>query len=235
MKKLILSLIVFLLPAALSADDAFTHYVNKDYQKAYDSLYSLFSSDSDDPLYSYNLGVVSSKLGKKGESLYFYLQSLQNSPDFSEARNNLEIVSKDLGVTVPKKLLEPLYAVDITLILFFISLYAFAVLLSILCFKNDWRIKITLLPVFLFTCVTASLYYFNYTEQAKETWAVVVAAEPLRSGPDSSLNEIGSVKEGEVINILYSSGSWYKVKSFQDNVEGWIDLKTIRALKRGHI
>jgi len=235
MKKMILSLFVFFLFSTLFADDAFTFYLNKDYQKSYDSLYSLFSEESDNPLYSYNLGVVSSKLGKRGESLYFYLQSLQNSPDFGEARNNLEIVAGDLGVTVPKKLLEPLYAVDITLILFFISLYVFAALLSILCFKNDWRIKITLLPVFLFTCVTASLYYFNYTERTRETWAVVVAAEPLRSGPDSSLSEIGAVKEGEVINILYSSGSWYKVKSFQDNVEGWIDLKAIRALKRGHI
>ena len=124
-------------------------------------------------------------------------------------------------------------ALDWLLVIFFISLYAFALLIVLICFKSDWRLKIMLLPVFLVMCVSASLYYMNYNENLKENWAVAIKGEVLRSGPDSSLSEIGKIKEGEIINVVSSSGSWYKVKGFQDNVEGWVELGSIRAVKRG--
>jgi len=232
MKKIFLTLIL-LFSAALFAEDGFSLYIKKDYSGAYNAFYSKFAADNNDPLYSYNLGVTSEALGRKGEALYFYLQSLQNAPDFPEAKNNLDIVAKDLEVSIPKALTMPVFAVDWLLILFFVSLYAFAAILSILCFKSDWRLKIVLLPVFLVMCVSATLYYLNYNENLKENWAVAIKGEVLRSGPDSSLNNIGNLKEGEIINIVSSSGSWYKVKGFQDNVEGWVELGSIRALKRG--
>ena len=90
-----------------------------------------------------------------------------------------------------------------------------------------------LLPVFLVMCISATLYYMNYDENLKENWAVAIKGEVLRSGPDSSLSEIGRVKEGEIISVVSSSGQWYKVKGFQDNVEGWVEFGSIRAVKRG--
>ena len=232
MKKTILILALFF-SVSLSADDGFSLYIKKDYQGAYNAFYLKFAENSADPLYSYNLGVTSEALGRKGEALYFYLQSLQNAPDFPEAKNNLDIVAKDLEVTIPQTLTTPVFALDWLLILFFISLYAFAVLIALICFKSDWRLKIMLLPVFLIMCVSATLYYMNYNENLKENWAVAVKGEVLRSGPDSSLSEIGKIKEGEIINVVSSSGTWYKVKGFQDNVEGWVELGSIRAVKRG--
>lgn len=232
MKKIFLTLVIFL-SSALSAEDGFSLYIKKDYAGAYNAFYGKFAENNNDPLYSYNLGVTSEALNRKGEALYFYLQSLQNAPDFPEAKNNLEIVAKDLEVSVPKALTTPVFAADWLLAVFFISLYAFAALLSILCFKSDWRFKIMLLPVFLIMCLCATLYYVNYNENLKENWAVAIKGEALRSGPDSSFNNIGSLKEGEIINIVSSSGSWYKVKGFQDNVEGWVELGSIRAVKRG--
>lgn len=232
MKKMI-SALVILLSLALFAEDGFSLYIKKDYQGAYKAFYSKFAENSADPLYSYNLGVTSEALGRKGEALYFYLQSLQNAPDFPEAKNNLDIVAKDLEVTIPQALTNPVFALDWLLILFFISLYAFAILIALICFKSDWRLKIMLLPVFLVMCVSATLYYMNYNENLKENWAVAIKGETLRSGPDSSLSEIGKIKEGEIINVVSSSGTWYKVKGFQDNVEGWVELGSIRAVKRG--
>ena len=232
MKKMILALVI-LISSALFAEDGFSLYIKKDYQGAYNAFYSKFAKNSADPLYSYNLGVTSEALGRKGEALYFYLQSLQNAPDFPEAKNNLDIVAKDLEVAIPQVLTNPVFALDWLLIMFFVSLYAFALLIVLICFKSDWRLKIMLLPVFLIMCVSASLYYMNYNENLKENWAVAVKGEVLRSGPDSSLSEIGRLKEGEIINVVSSSGSWYKVKGFQDNVEGWVELGSIRAVKRG--
>ncbi|MBR4532197.1 SH3 domain-containing protein [bacterium] len=232
MKKIILILALFF-SVSLSAEDGFSLYIKKDYAGAYNAFYSKFAENSSDPLYSYNLGVTSEALGRKGEALYFYLQALQNAPDFAEAKNNLDIVVSDLGIAVPKMLTTPVFAVDAILVIFFISLYAFAAILTILCLKSDWRLKIMLLPVFLVMCVSATLYYLNYNENLKENWAVAVKGELLRSGPDSSLKEIGKIREGEIINVVSSSGSWYKVKGFQDNVEGWVELNSIRAVKRG--
>jgi len=232
MKKIFLTLII-LISSALFAEDGFSLYIKKDYAGAYNAFYSKFAENSDDPLYSYNLGVTSEALGRKGEALYFYLQALQNAPDFAEAKNNLGIVVSELGIAVPTALTTPVFAADWLLILFFVSLYAFALLIVLICFKSDWRLKIMLLPVFLIMCVSASLYYMNYNENLKENWAVAIKGEVLRSGPDSSLSEIGKLKEGEIINVVSSSGSWYKVKGFQDNVEGWVELGSIRAVKRG--
>ena len=232
MKKIIfICLLIF--STLLFAEDGFSLYIKKDYAGAYNAFYSKFAENSSDPLYSYNLGVTSEALGRKGEALYFYLQALQNAPDFAEAKNNLDIVVSDLGIAVPKMLTTPVFAVDAILVIFFISLYAFAAILTILCLKSDWRLKIMLLPVFLVMCVSATLYYLNYNENLKENWAVAVKGELLRSGPDSSLKEIGKIREGEIINVVSSSGSWYKVKGFQDNVEGWVELGSIRAVKRG--
>lgn len=232
MKKIFLTLVI-LISSALFAEDGFSLYIKKDYQGAYKAFYSKFAENSDDPLYSYNLGVTSEALGRKGEALYFYLQALQNAPDFAEAKNNLGIVVSELGIAVPTALTTPVFAADWLLILFFVSLYAFALLIVLICFKSDWRLKIMLLPVFLIMCVSATLYYMNYNENLKENWAVAIKSEVLRSGPDSSLSEIGKLKEGEIINVVSSSGSWYKVKGFQDNVEGWVELGSIRAVKRG--
>ena len=232
MKKIISALIIFIF-SVLFAENGFSLYIKKDYQGAYNAFYSKFAENSADPLYSYNLGVTSEALGRKGEALYFYLQSLQNAPDFPEAKNNLDIVAKDLEVAIPQALTNPVFALDWLLIMFFISLYAFALLIVLICFKSDWRLKIMLLPVFLIMCVSATLYYMNYNENLKENWAVAVKGEVLRSGPDSSLGEIGKVREGEIMSVVSSSGQWYKVKGFQDNLEGWVELGSIRAVKRG--
>ena len=97
MMKKIISALVILFSSALFAEDGFSLYIKKDYQGAYNAFYSKFAENSADPLYSYNLGVTSEALGRKGEALYFYLQSLQNAPDFAEAKNNLGIIVSDLG------------------------------------------------------------------------------------------------------------------------------------------
>jgi len=236
MKKLMF-LIIFI--AAFlniyATEDGFSLYLKKDYKGAYSSFKKEFVESKGDPLYSYNLGVTSNAMGKKGTAVYFYVQALQRSPEFSEAKNNLEILSKELNVTIPKALTEPIHAVDYILIIFLVSTYIFSILLSVLCFYPDWRIKTALLPVFLIMAVSAVMYFMKYEEESRVSWGVVVTAEQLKSGPDESLSDIGKLKEGEIINIVSSSGSWYKVKSFQDNVEGWVKLGSVRAVMRGHI
>ncbi len=236
MRKSALFLFLFVLFSSLgAAEDGFSLYLNKNYKEAYIAFNEQFISSSGDPLYAYNLGVTATAMGQKGSAVYFYIQALQRAPELPEAKNNLKILAGEMNITIPQVLLEPVHSVDYLLIIFLISIYLFSILVSVLCFRNDWRIKTALLPVFLVMTVSAAMYFINYEEENRINWAVAVSGDSLRSGPDSSLTEIGKIREGEIINVVSSSGSWYKVKSFQDNVEGWIELKSIRAVMRGHI
>jgi len=236
MKKYLLTTLFLIFYFGLNAaENGFDLYLQKDYEAAFNAFEKDFISSDGDPLYAYNLGVTSYALNRKGEAVYFYLQALQRSPELNEARNNLDLVAKEQHIVIPEKLLEPVHVVDYILIIFLISLYAFSVLLSLLCFKNDWRIKTALLPVFLIMTISAAMYFIKYREESSDLWAVVVTDSSMKSGPDESLKEISKVKEGEIINIVTSSGSWYKVKSFQDNIEGWVKIDNIREIMRGQI
>lgn len=235
MKNMIFAVfIVMLASVTVFADDGFSLYLKKDYKGAYKEFNEKLAASDGDPLYSYNLGVTANAMGLTGEAVYFYLQTLQRAPELTEAKNNLAAISSKNGLTIPVTLMEPARSVDIVLIIFFISVYIFAILVSMMFFSPDWKIKTAMLPVFLVMAVTAVLFFTHNDSQSREVWGVVVKSGELKSGPDESLTAIGSIKEGEIVNIVISSGSWYKVKSFQDNVEGWVDLSRIRAIMRGY-
>ena len=233
MKKLIFLLLSFVTFSLIAENSGFNSYLEKDYKKAKELFTKDFKEDMG-PLVSYNLGVTSEALNKPGEAVYYYIQALQRAPELEEAKSNLDLLVKEKGITVPKKLLEPYNAVNAVLIVFFITLYLFAGLIVLYTFVPDWKIKMALLPLFLVMTVSAAFYFIEYNRQSEQNWAVVVSDDALRSGPDESLKEIGSLKEGEIINVVSSSGSWYKVKSFQDNVEGWVKFEKIKAVARGY-
>lgn len=234
MKKLLFIAVIFFTFIGMAQNSGFESYIKKDYKKAKEQFQIDFSKTGMDPLVAYNLGVTSEALNEKGEAVYYYIQALQRSPELSEARTNLEMIVKEKGITIPEKLLEPYNAVNSVLIVFFLTLYIFAGLIVLYTFVPDWKIKMILLPVFLAMAVSAAFYFMEYKKQSEQNWAVAVNDNALRSGPDESLKEIGSLKKGEIINVVSSSGSWYKVKSFQDNVEGWVKFGNIRAVARGY-
>ena len=235
MKRImVLSALFFVFFNVFAEADGFSLYIKKDYKGAYKAFNEQFVRSDADPLYSYNLGVTANALGLEGEAVYFYLQALQRAPELSEARNNMMVITSKNNITVPATLMEPERSVDFVLITFFISIYIFSILVSMMFFSPDWKIKTAMLPVFLVMAVTAVMFFTNHDAQSSENWGVVVKSAELKSGPDDSLTGIGSVKEGEIVNIVFSSGSWNKVKSFQDNVEGWVDLSKIRAIMRGY-
>lgn len=233
MRKLITLLIIFS-TLSVFASAGFDSYVDKDYENAQKKFEKEFINSKMDPLVSYNLGVTNEALNKPGEAVFYYIQALQRAPQLAEAKSNLDILVKDRGITIPEKLLEPYDAVNAVLIIFFITLYLFAGLIIFYTFVPDWKIKMILLPVFLVMIVSAAFYFSEYSRQSEQNWAVVIDDDALRSGPDGSLKEIGTLKEGEIINVVSSSGSWYKIKSFQDNVEGWVKFEKIKAVARGY-
>ncbi len=225
------TLFAFLFLAA--GNEGFEYYINSEYEKAWNHYVTMFEENDADPLAAYNLAVISERFNKPGLAVYYYIQSLQRAPGFPEAENNLSVLSGELNITVPETLYGPNESIDLTLIIFFISLYGFAALFSVLCFKPDWRIKISLLPVFLVLIISVSLFILDYREKLDENWAVAVENSSLHSGPDDALNEVAKLAEGEILIVETVSGDWFKVKGFNDNVEGWVQAGNIRMIIRG--
>ncbi len=233
MKKTVaVLLLIFSFHFLKAESDGFNFYISKDYESAWNYYFEKFEQNAD-PLASYNLGVIAEKFNKPGLAIYYYIQTLQRLPDFSQAKNNLSILIREENLTVPGILLEPDRPVDITLIIFFAALYIFSLLFSILCFKPDWRIKTALFPIFFVLIITAILYFFKYNETANETWGVSVERSSLHSGPDTTLREVGKLREGEILMVESVSGQWAKIKGFHDNVEGWVEMSNIRRIIRG--
>jgi len=233
MRRAVLLLLAVLLPLApISATDWFDAYTTGDSSAARAALEQELTARPFDPLLHYNLGVIAEKEERRGEALYHYLQALQAAPDFAEARNNLDLLAEDLHVTIPSHLLEKGGDLSLVMILFFIALYLFVFVLIWHLVRPDWRRRLALVPLFMFLLLAAFLFADRYREHARQRYAVVVTAQTLRGGPDEALSAVGAVHEGEVTALIGASGGWAKVRSLQDNVEGWVAASQIRYVTR---
>ncbi len=225
-------LLLIMVSGVLSAADWFDAYTKGDRVTARAALEQDLMARPFDPLLHYNLGVVAEKEGRRGEALHRYLQALQAAPRFAEARNNLDLLAADLGVAIPSRLLEENGGLTVAMVLFFVSLYVFVLILVWNLVRADWRRRLALVPLFMFLILTAFLFVSRYREHTREQYAVVIVSQMLRSGPDEALSPVGAVREGEVAAVIVASGGWVKVRSFQDNIEGWIASSQIRHVTR---
>lgn len=233
MRSITAFIIFCLLPLFLFADTALESFVKKDYKAAENTLISeLVKKGGDDPLLLYNLGVTCEKQNEKGLAAYYYLQSIQAAPGFTEARNNLDIILKEEGLKVPKILMEegdgPLY----TVILFFVFLYIFVAALIVYMFRPGWKLRVSLLPAFMLMLLFTVLFFIKYRDFRAESYAVTIVSRELKSGPDEALSTVGKIKAGEILEIKNISGDWVKAKSFQDNIEGWANSSDLRFVAR---
>ncbi len=232
MKRQVIVLLLLMLGATLHAADWFDAYTQGDYAKARGLLEQELAARPFDPLSHYNLGVVAEKEGKRGEALFHYLQALQAAPQFTEARNNLDLLTGDLGVTIPARLTNGHGGFTLIVVLFFVALYLFIIVLVWHLVRPDWRRRLALVPLFMFLILLAFLLASRYREHTGEQYVVVLTQQTLRSGPDDALSPVGAVREGEIAVVAGASGGWVKVRSFQDNVEGWVAAPHVRYLTR---
>lgn len=224
--------VILLCSALLAADELFDAYTGGDHATAADILQKRLAERPHDPLLHYNLGVVKERHGERGAAVYHYLQALQAAPSFPEARNNLDLLTGELHVTVPKQLTEPSGGLAAVVIPFFLFLYLFVFALIRYLFRPGWKLRLALIPLFMFTVLFATLFVMRYRAVGTPVYAVALSEDEMRSGPDAALTVVGKVKEGEVLEIAATSSGWVKTKSFQDNIEGWLPASRIHHLTR---
>ncbi|HSA33335.1 MAG TPA: hypothetical protein P5077_06370 [bacterium] len=224
--------LMLLASGILAADDLFDAYTGGDHAAAADILQDRLTERPHDPLLHYNLGVVEERRGNRGAAVHHYLQALQAAPAFPEARNNLDLLTAELHVTVPKQLTEPSSGLAAVAAPFFLFLYLFVFALIRHLFRPAWKLRLALIPLFMFTVLFATLFVMRYRAAGMPVYAVALSAGEMRSGPDAALTAVGKVKEGEVLEIAATSDGWAKTKSFQDNIEGWLPASRIHHLTR---
>lgn len=190
-------------------------------------------TDSDDPLALYNLGVISEKSGDVGDAVFYYIRALTIAPTFSEAEHNLNTLTEKHNLTFPKQILKPATLLT-PFFLLMGAIYLFVFLLIWHLFRPHWKIKIALVPLILIIILLSSWVIGKQSDYTSSSIAVIRAGDDLKSGPDSSLSNVGTLKEGEVVRILAISGKWCKVESVQDNVEGWVSRLSLGMIERSY-
>jgi len=215
-----------------AAGSWFDAYTAGDYARARGVLEQHLLQHPSDPLIHYNLGVVAEKEGRRGAAVYHYLQALQAAPAFKEARNNLEALTGELHVTIPSSLLDQSGDLWWTMILFFVTFYLFTAVLLWHLLRPNWKRRLALVPIVMLMALFAFLFASRYHAQTRLRYAVAQSAQTLRSGPDSALSGVGTVREGEIVEIGDTSGEWTKIRGFQDNIEGWVPSLQVRHIIR---
>ncbi len=232
MKKIFTAvfLISFFYFIPLEGDDYFEMLSSGNLEKAIFELEKTIDDKAPDPLKCYNLAVAMEKKGNPGKAVYYYIQALQGSRGFKEARNNLRLLSETENLKIPEKLIDSHTGLILPMILFFLSVYVFAILFIIYIFRPGWKIGLSLIPGGVLMLLFTGLFFIQYREIKKEHTAVSIEENIVYSGPDSALTEIDKLKSGSVLTVMDFSGNWLKVRGFQNNIEGWVDGRKIKSI-----
>lgn len=95
MKKIILFLNIFLCLNLHANDSLFTianqDYANQDYSLAIDKYQNILSSEIESSELYYNLGNSYYRINEIHQAIYNYEKSLKLNPNFTEAKENLEL------------------------------------------------------------------------------------------------------------------------------------------------
>ncbi len=225
-------LLLFLFHSLLFAETSFDAFKKKDFLNTEKLLLQEMAEKGESALLLYNLGVTSEKRGNQGYAAYYYIQSLQYAPEFKEARQNLDIITKNSGIKIPATLLNHSSAFFVTVLFFAGTLYLFTIMLIFFMWNPSWKIKIALIPAFMILIFASALFVYRYRDMNAVSYAVAVVDTEQKSGPDTSMSSLGKIKKGEVLIVLDVSGNWAKTESFQDHSEGWIDLNAVKNIRK---
>jgi len=62
-----------------------------------------------------------------------------------------------------------------------------------------------------------------------------VSISPIRLEPGDSAEMVSQLLFGEVVNVLEKEEKWWKIRTFSDNYEGWVDPKQIQVLTKKEV
>ena len=193
----------------------------------------------------FNLANAHYKLNNIAPSIYFYEKALQLKPNDTEIKNNRAFAQNmtiDAFGETPKVGFSRLFNkvikyfnydtwafITIGLMMLFVGLY----LLYYFSYSSNRKrlaFVFSLLSLVL-ALVTLSLAFQRYGLDKKDNPAIVFAQESkLKSGPNTSSDEVLRIHEGTKVQVLEDFNEWRKVELTNGTV-GWVPLQDIKLLK----
>ena len=243
MKKIILFLNIFLCLNLQANDSLFTlaseDYANQDYSLAIDKYQSILSSAIESSELYYNLGNSYYKINEIHQAIYNYEKSLKLNPNFTEAKENLELCNlllidkidkmpelfyktyyKKLKKLLPKKWWK---TTSLILIWSFIFIY----LIKIITNRNfNFLQNIVLVFSLLFFII-----YQDISNDSLENKEAIIFSQviDIMSAPSEKANKLFTLHLGTKVKINDQIESWVNISLANGN-KGWVALKHLKEI-----
>ena len=243
MKKIILFLNIFLSLNLQANDSIFTlaseDYANQDYSLAIDKYQSILSSAIESSELYYNLGNSFYKIDEIHQAIYNYEKSLKLNPNFTEAKENLELCNL-LLIDKIEKMPEIFYKIyyenlknflsikwwKITSLIF-IWIYFLFYLTKIL-FKKRFNFSQNIFLVFSFLCFLI-LKDINNDSLEKKECIIYSQVIDIMSAPSNQANKLFTLHIGSKVTINDQIEDWVNISIANGN-KGWVALKHLKEI-----
>lgn len=221
-------------------EEGVSAYEAQKFDQAQEIFRSLVAESPDNPHLLFNLGLAEYQLGHLGLALGLWRKARYLAPDFKQTEFAIEFVEEKL---VTSSMAPPFYQTiwkylgALPLSLWgFISLVTFSLLgwfsveygvkkqLSFLNWPN-WILFV--IPIFIFS----SFYVLVETSKRSEQKATVISQDiETRVTPSESAPALGSLVEGQVVQVKQSLGPWTQVVT-TDGRPGWVPTQSLIYFK----
>lgn len=243
MKKIILFLNIFLCLNLHANDSLFTianqDYANQDYSLAIDKYQNILSSEIESSELYYNLGNSYYRINEIHQAIYNYEKSLKLNPNFTEAKENLELCNlllidkidkmpelfyktyyKKLKKLFPKKWWK---TTSLILIWSFIIIY----LIKIITNRNfNFLQNIILVFSLLFFVI-----YHDISNDSLENKEAIIFSQviDIMSAPSEKANKLFTLHIGTKVKIKDQIENWVNI-SLDNGNKGWVALKHLKEI-----
>lgn len=243
MKKIILFLNIFLYLNLHANDSLFTianqDYANQDYSLAIDKYQNILSSEIESSELYYNLGNSYYRINEIHQAIYNYEKSLKLNPNFTEAKENLELCNlllidkidkmpelfyktyyKKLKKLFPKKWWK---TTSLILIWSFIIIY----LIKIITNRNfNFLQNIILVFSLLFFVI-----YHDISNDSLENKEAIIFSQviDIMSAPSEKANKLFTLHIGTKVKIKDQIENWVNI-SLDNGNKGWVALKHLKEI-----
>ena len=243
MKKIIIFLNIFLFLNLHANDSLFTianqDYANQDYSLAIDKYQNILSSEIESSELYYNLGNSYYKINEIHQAIYNYEKSLKLNPNFTEAKENLELCNlllidkidkmpelfyktyyKKLKKLFPKKWWK---TTSLILIWSFIIIY----LIKIITNRNfNFLQNIILVFSLLFFVI-----YHDISNDSLENKEAIIFSQviDIMSAPSEKANKLFTLHIGTKVKIEDQIENWVNI-SLDNGNKGWVALKHLKEI-----
>jgi tetratricopeptide (TPR) repeat protein len=227
-------------------EEATAAYAQQKYTEAAGAYERAVAAGARNEVVYYNLGNAYFRAGKLGPAILNYERALRITPEFGDARYNLEVAHETVAARLGKDSLKgaledpfwvravdavPLPLLIVAVIL--LDVIFFAILIALRFIPTGFmRTGLTVGSVFAAVAGLATLLLLAgrlYWVERVRTSIVVADEVLMRELPDAASREMPKLHAGMRVVALRESQGWWRIR-LANHVEGWVPKDTVTPL-----